>query len=137
MSRSLDSMSLTTRPSIAIVPPVTSSSPASMRSKVDLPQPDGPTSTMNSPSWMSNSTPWITAVAPKDLRTSRNDTVAMRWGLGISALDGAGREPRHHVALERVVDRRRRQRVDEAGGHQQLPRRVVGREKVAERDRQR
>ena len=38
------------RPLIAISPEVTSSSPAIMLSSVDLPQPDGPTSTRNSPS---------------------------------------------------------------------------------------
>ena len=42
------------------------SSPAIMRSSVLLPQPDGPTMTMNSPSAISASTPWITftALAP-------------------------------------------------------------------------
>ena len=39
-----------------IAPASTSSSPASMRSAVVLPEPDGPTSTMNSPSatWRSS-----------------------------------------------------------------------------------
>jgi hypothetical protein len=37
-----------TRPSIAIVPELIGSRPASMRRTVDLPQPDGPNSTMNS-----------------------------------------------------------------------------------------
>src|SRR6266705_2212255 len=60
MSRSLDSMSFTTRPSMEIVPALISSSPASMRSSVDLPQPDGPTSTMNSPSLISKPMPWMT-----------------------------------------------------------------------------
>jgi hypothetical protein len=36
-----------------IAPPSTSSSPASIRSEVDLPQPDGPTRTRNSPSAIS------------------------------------------------------------------------------------
>jgi hypothetical protein len=31
-----------------------------MRNNVDLPQPDGPTITMNSPSAIATSTPWIT-----------------------------------------------------------------------------
>jgi hypothetical protein len=35
-------------------PSVTSSSPAIIRSSVDFPHPDGPTSTMNSPSRMSS-----------------------------------------------------------------------------------
>src|SRR3712207_2112570 len=38
-------------------PSLTSSSPASIRSVVDLPHPDGPTSTMNSPSPISRSIP--------------------------------------------------------------------------------
>ena len=50
MSRALGARSFTTVPSIATVPAVISSSPAIIRSSVDLPQPDGPTSTMNSPS---------------------------------------------------------------------------------------
>jgi hypothetical protein len=61
MSRSAgSSLSLTTRPPMAISPPVISSSPATMRSSVLLPQPEGPTMTMNSPSAISASTPWIT-----------------------------------------------------------------------------
>jgi hypothetical protein len=39
------------------------SSPAIMRRIVDLPQPEGPTSTMNSPSAMAKSAP-VTAVTP-------------------------------------------------------------------------
>jgi hypothetical protein len=50
-----------------MLPPVMSSSPASMRSSVDLPQPDGPTSTMNSPSAMSSEMPCSTFVDPNDL----------------------------------------------------------------------
>ncbi len=53
MSRSLGGTSFITLPPIAIVPAVISSSPAIMRSVVDLPQPDGPTSTMNSRAAMS------------------------------------------------------------------------------------
>src|SRR5258708_40032799 len=53
MSRSLGGRSFTTCDPIEIVPDVTSSSPAIDRSAVDLPQPDGPTRTMNSPSAMS------------------------------------------------------------------------------------
>ena len=77
MSRSFDSTSLTTLPSIAIVPPVISSSPASIRSSVDLPQPDGPTSTTNSPSLMSKLTPCSTLVVPKVFSMFWNETVAM------------------------------------------------------------
>ena len=48
MSRSRGGTSLTTRSSIRITPSVISSRPASIRSAVDFPQPDGPTRTMNS-----------------------------------------------------------------------------------------
>ena len=48
-----------------------------MRSSVDLPQPDGPTSTMNSPSAMSKLMPWITFVTPNDFSMSLNETDAM------------------------------------------------------------
>src|SRR5262249_16104577 len=54
MSRSFGDSSLTTRPPIETVPPEMSSSPATIRSAVVLPQPDGPTSTRNSPSPMSS-----------------------------------------------------------------------------------
>ena len=53
MSRSFGATSLTTRPSMLNVPPLIDSSPATMRSKVVLPQPDGPTSTSSSPSAIS------------------------------------------------------------------------------------
>ena len=42
MSRSLGAFSLTTSPPIRSSPSVMSSSPAIIRSAVDLPQPDGP-----------------------------------------------------------------------------------------------
>ena len=48
-----------------------------MRSSVDLPQPDGPTSTTNSPSAMSTLTPCNTSKAPKAFRTLRMSTVAI------------------------------------------------------------
>src|SRR4051812_7131820 len=136
MSRSFDSRSLTTLLSIAISPSLISSRPASMRSNVDLPQPEGPTSTTNSPSAMSKLMPWMTLNLPKFFCTLRKETEAMAWVLEGSALDGAGGEAGHHVALEGVVDRRRRRRVDQAGGHQQLPGRIVGGEEVAQRHRQ-
>ena len=55
MSRSFGATSLTTRSPIRIVPAVASSSPATIRSAVDLPEPDGPTSTVKPPSGMSRS----------------------------------------------------------------------------------
>ena len=64
MSRSLGSRSFTILESILISPLVIGSSPAIMRSRVDLPQPDGPTSATNSPSLMPMETPWMTSCSP-------------------------------------------------------------------------
>ena len=64
MSRSLGASVLTTLPPIEISPEVMSSSPAIMRSRVDLPQPDGPTRTTNSPSAISTVTPCSTSMLP-------------------------------------------------------------------------
>src|SRR5215218_457871 len=58
MSRSLGDRVLTTRSPIFMVPLEMSSSPATIRRAVDLPQPDGPTRTRNSPSAMSRSRSW-------------------------------------------------------------------------------
>lgn len=55
MSRSLGRRCVTSLSPIRMRPLVTSSSPASMRRLVDLPQPDGPTSTRNSPGSMARS----------------------------------------------------------------------------------
>jgi hypothetical protein len=60
MLRSFGSTSFTRLPAIATSPSVMVSRPAIMRSSVDLPQPEGPTITMNSPSAMVVVTPWIT-----------------------------------------------------------------------------
>ena len=64
MSRSAGSISFTTRPPMSTVPEVIVSSPATMRSSVDLPQPDGPTSTQNPPSGMSRLTPFTASTLP-------------------------------------------------------------------------
>src|SRR6266702_1686222 len=61
MSRSFGGMSLTTRPPISTIPALGRSSPATMLSSVDLPQPDGPTRTVNSPLSMSRSIPFNTS----------------------------------------------------------------------------
>ena len=63
MSRSRGSMSLTGRPPMKMVPAVTSSRPATRRSAVVLPHPDGPTSTISSPSAIDRSSD-LTAVVP-------------------------------------------------------------------------
>ena len=66
MSRSLGAMSFMTLPSMMSSPSVISSRPATMRSVVDLPQPEGPTRTMNSLSAMSRLNSW-TATTPSSV----------------------------------------------------------------------
>ena len=48
-----------------------------MRRLVVLPQPDGPTRTMNSPSWISRLRSLTAAKSPKRFQTWSNVTVAM------------------------------------------------------------
>src|SRR3954452_21773755 len=69
MSRSFGCTLLTKRWPIEIVPEVMFSSPASIRSRVDLPQPDGPPSTTNAPSSIGTVTPCRTSKPPNDWRT--------------------------------------------------------------------
>src|SRR6478609_8667019 len=75
-SRSLGGTLFTTRSPMRISPDVMFSRPAIIRSRVDLPHPDGPTSTTNSPSRISTDTPCRIWVAPNALRTSRHVTLA-------------------------------------------------------------
>src|SRR5215207_5069793 len=70
-SRSAGATSLTTRSPMRISPPVISSRPASIRSAVLFPQPEGPTSTRNSPSAMSSSRP-STATASSNAFVTRS-----------------------------------------------------------------
>jgi hypothetical protein len=63
---------------MAMAPSLTCSSPAMMRSSVDFPQPDGPTSTRNSPSGMASSMSCSTCTLPKAFATLSISIVAMR-----------------------------------------------------------
>lgn len=58
---------VTSTPSMLSVPPLTVSNPEMHRSRVDLPQPDGPTKTTNSPDGMSRFTFLRMSKAPKRL----------------------------------------------------------------------
>src|SRR5258708_537908 len=90
MSRSLGATLFTTRLPMRTSPPEISSSPAIIRSRVLLPQPEGPTRTQNSPSAIETSTPCTTSVEPNDLRTALRVTTAMRSvDLGLGDLGGA------------------------------------------------
>src|SRR6516225_2391036 len=77
MLRSRGGRGVTTRPSISTSPVDGVSSPAIILSSVVLPQPDGPSSTRNSPSRTGRSMPSTAATPSKRLRSSRVSTVAM------------------------------------------------------------
>src|SRR5689334_13074545 len=77
MSRSIGARSLTTLSSIRTRPEVMLSSPATMRSVVVLPQPDGPTRTTNSLSWMSRLTSLTACTSSYFLFSARITTWAM------------------------------------------------------------
>src|SRR5919204_3696068 len=77
MSRDCGATLLTTRSPIRIRPSETRSSPASIRNAVVLPQPEGPTSTMNSPSSTSSTRSLTAVVSPNFFVTCSYVTFAM------------------------------------------------------------
>src|SRR5580765_6226028 len=120
MSRSFGETSFTMRPSIVIVPSLMSSSPATMRSAVVLPQPDGPTSTMNSPSAISRSSE-STARVPsgKTLPTAEKVTPAT------TSASHAAAEALDHVPLREEEEREHRRERDRDRGEDHVPFRDV------------
>src|SRR4051794_39893369 len=75
-------------------PVVTPSSPASIRSVVVFPQPDGPSSTMNSPSRMSSDRTSTTHAPP-------NVFVTLRNSIPISAFHCSHRQSAYEILLQR------------------------------------
>src|SRR5919106_130084 len=114
--------SLTRCPSIRISPDEMSSSPAIMRRSVDLPQPDGPTKTQNSPCSARRSTPCTTSASPKRLITRSSSSVAM-------LLDARARDPGRDVALQEGEDEGDRQEREHGHREQVVP---LGRKLAAE-----
>src|SRR5580700_5442302 len=109
MSRSFGGRSLTTSPPIEMSPALISSSPAIMRSVVDLPQPDGPTSTTNSLSGMSRLILRTTSTLSNRLTTLRNDTSAISQDL-LSAFGGARGQAGDVIVHKEGVNHERRSR---------------------------
>src|SRR3954453_3804953 len=119
MSRSRGATLLTSRSPMKIEPDVIASRPASIRSAVVLPEPDGPTSTTNSPSAISSDRSTTASTAPKRFPTSTKRTPA------ISALHGPGKHPADEVPLQEHVDDHHGQGHDHGpGGHQRQVARV-------------
>src|SRR5262245_41581336 len=146
MSRSFGGRSLTTRSPMAISPEVISSRPATIRSVVVLPHPDGPTKTMNSLSRMVRFTSLTAWTSSYFLLRSFSTTCAMvtslsRWSFAPAVMPRAARyyhtpsgSPRRlplsldrpgeagHVVLdEERVDQRHRDRAQQRPGHELAP----------------
>src|SRR3984893_6626698 len=115
MSRSIGGSSLTIVSPMSTWPEVMDSSPATMRSVVVLPQPDGPTSTMNSLSRISRFTFLTTCTSSNFLLRLRIRTCAMA-----SSLDGAG-EAGDVVLDEEGIDYRHGDRAEQRARHQRSP----------------
>src|SRR5688572_15511512 len=114
MSRERGGRSLTTVPPIAISPPVISSRPAIIRSSVDLPQPEGPTKTTNSPERIARSMPWITWLSPYALTTLVSVTSDMISARACVRWNAASVIPRHFAGRLRPRSRDHR-RLREPG----------------------
>src|SRR5687767_10690173 len=108
MPRSAAATAFMDLPAISSSPEVISSSPAIMRSSVDLPQPDGPTKTTSSRSAMASDTSRTASTLPKDLATLFSPTDA---NSSILRLDGPhldlDQETRQQHGLHGSPDRQR------------------------------
>src|SRR5215218_2739085 len=114
MSRSFGERSLTVSPPIFTSPLEMSSSPAIIRSAVDLPQPEGPTRIMNSPSLMSRSMSLTASKPSAKVLVTPSRTISDIGGL--LSLDGAGGEPGDDSALEDEYEDDDRHRHHNRGG---------------------
>src|SRR5690242_3308956 len=101
-------------------PADTSSRPATMRKVVDLPQPDGPTSTTNSLLGMSRLMPRTASTLSKRLVTFRNATSAMALAL-FSAFGGPCSQAGDIIVHQEGVNHERRCRSHQRAGHQHAP----------------
>src|SRR6516162_4773263 len=109
--------SFTRAPSIRMSPSLAVSRPQIMRSRVDLPQPDGPTKTMNSPFSKARSTPWITVASRYRLTTLRSSKLAIELAL----FDAGGSNALRDVALQQGEDDRHRQQGQHCHRKQIIP----------------
>src|SRR4051812_5412498 len=123
ISRSFGATELTSRSPIRISPAETLSRPAIMASSVDFPQPDGPTSAMNSPVRASMLTPLRTSTAPKLLCRFRmvSEDMQASWlrraGHPVaSSFDRSLGQAADEIFAAEEIDEQRRQRADQHGG---------------------
>src|SRR3984957_4964382 len=108
MSRSFGATELTILPSMRISPSLAVSSPAIIANSVDLPQPDGPTSAMNSPVCASRSIPLRTSTEPKRLVSRETVSVA----IVARSFDGALGQSANKILAAEQEDQERRNGAD-------------------------
>src|SRR3954470_2177152 len=139
MSRALGGNSSTRRLSRWISPFETVSSPASIRSSVDLPQPDGPSRTRNSPSGTSRLMSLTAGTGPQVLVTFFRVIAAIgQSSLGkflLSAFDTAGGHSGDDIALGDKVEGDGRQCVDQADRHHGMDGRAQFADEAGKADR--
>src|SRR3954462_9580746 len=111
----------TTWPPMLMHPEVCVSSPAMIRNKVDLPQPEAPSRTMNSPSAMSMSTPFSTSVLPNDLRIWSILSLAMLACPAGGLLHGARGDAADQLPAENQVEDQHRDDRERQGGEHGVP----------------
>src|ERR1700679_384034 len=104
--------SLIERPSMLMFPALIDSRPAIVFSKVDLPQPDGPTSTRKPPLSSVRSMPLRISTGPKRLRRPLISRNAMAL-----SLHGAGHQAPHEIAAADNIDQQSRSGGDDRGRH--------------------
>src|SRR4051812_28538707 len=107
MFRSAGARSVISAPPSTMRPPLGCSSPATRFIKVLLPQPDGPTSTRNSPSSNESLISCNTRVLPNDLWMPCRTRSATTIG-SLSALDRASHQAAHEVLTGQDIHEERR-----------------------------
>src|SRR5580692_8584728 len=124
----------TTLPPMRISPDEICSRPAIVLRRVDLPQPDGPTSTRKPPFSSVMSIPFRTSIVPKRLRRALISSVAMS-----SSLYGAGHQAADKISPGNGVDEQCRRRSNDRGRHVDVVFDDAGRgvDEVVERNRHR
>src|SRR5690606_2662940 len=126
-------LAVTSSPSSRITPEVVSSSPAISRSKVDLPQPEGPTKTTKAPSSISRLTSGMTAWLPKVLLTCSRLIEPMACPL----FDGAEGESAHQLLLAQPAQYQDGGDGERRGGGELGPEQALRRREAGDERRQR
>src|SRR6266540_4322833 len=117
MSRSRGDTSLMIRPSIAIRPDVTFSSPATIRSAVVFPHPDGPTRMRNSASPTVSERSSTAATLPSNSFVTWSNLTS---AIALSLQPGGGDAP-NEVPLRREEQREHWDHAHDVPGHDQRP----------------